>query len=96
MELELHSWIQKEKRSTGGMLQQMFKKYNCTLQSAINDCPDFIWYGIHPSIHQMIPWRCVVCPLRDTERYYFGITNGNSLVEWFDPNTKTVNHCNTA
>eukprot|EP00957_Ditylum_brightwellii_P052159 3954674-Ditylum_brightwellii.AAC.1 len=62
----------------------------CTLHSAINDCPDFLWYGIGPSIHQMIPWGCIIYPhthdnealaLRHTEGYYFGITNINSLAE---------------
>eukprot|EP00957_Ditylum_brightwellii_P117907 8993661-Ditylum_brightwellii.AAC.1 len=68
----------------------VIRKYNCTLHSALNDCPDYIWYGICPSIHQLIPWKCVICPythdtkalaLRHTEGYYFGITNSNSLVE---------------
>ena len=83
----------------------VIRKYNCTLHSAINDCPDFLWYGIRPSIHQLIPWGCVIYPhthdskalaLRHTEGYYFGITNSNSLVEWFDSKTKIVKHCNTA
>eukprot|EP00957_Ditylum_brightwellii_P145369 11070617-Ditylum_brightwellii.AAC.1 len=48
---------------------------------------------------------CVIYPhthdtkalaLRHTEGYYFGITNSNSLVEWYDSITKTVKHCNTA
>eukprot|EP00957_Ditylum_brightwellii_P145897 11110285-Ditylum_brightwellii.AAC.1 len=81
------------------------RKYNCTLQSALNDCQDYIWYGICPSIHQLSPWGCVIYPhthdtkalaLRHTEDYYFGITNSNFLVEWFDPIAKTDKHCNTA
>eukprot|EP00957_Ditylum_brightwellii_P097689 7440558-Ditylum_brightwellii.AAC.1 len=34
--------------------------------------------------------------LRDQEGYYFGVCNNNSLVEWFDPNTKAVKHFTTA
>eukprot|EP00957_Ditylum_brightwellii_P021870 1649139-Ditylum_brightwellii.AAC.1 len=40
----------------------VIRKYKCTLHTAINDCPDFIWYGIHLSIHQLIPWGCVIYP----------------------------------
>ena len=39
------------------------KKYNCTLHSAIGDCPDYIWYNTRPSIHQLIPWGSVIYPL---------------------------------
>eukprot|EP00957_Ditylum_brightwellii_P179113 13644818-Ditylum_brightwellii.AAC.1 len=83
----------------------IIRKYNCILHSGLSDCPDYIWYDICPSIHQLIPWECVIYPythdikalsLRHTEGYHFGITNSNSLVEWFDPITKTVKHCNTA
>eukprot|EP00957_Ditylum_brightwellii_P168291 12811445-Ditylum_brightwellii.AAC.1 len=39
----------------------VIRKYNCTLHLAINDSPD-LWYGIYPSIHQLIPWGCVIYP----------------------------------
>eukprot|EP00957_Ditylum_brightwellii_P211080 15365728-Ditylum_brightwellii.AAC.2 len=83
----------------------VIRKYDCTLYSAINDCPDFIWYDICPSIHQLISCGFAIYPhthdnkaltLRYTEGYYFGITNSNSLVEWYDPITKIVKHCNTS
>eukprot|EP00957_Ditylum_brightwellii_P016871 1272487-Ditylum_brightwellii.AAC.1 len=82
----------------------VIRKYNCTLHSAINDCLDFVWCGIRPSINQLIPWVCVIYPythdtkdltLRHTEGYYVGITNSSSLAEWYDPITKIVKHCNT-
>ena len=72
----------------------VIRKYSCTLHSAINDYPDFLWYGICPSIHQLIPWGCVIYPhthdnkalaLRHTEGCYFGTTNSSSLVDWYDP-----------
>ena len=83
----------------------VIRKYNCTLHSSTGDCPDFLWYGIRPSIHQLLPWGCIIYPHthdtkalahRRAEGYYFGITNSNSLVEWFDPCTQSVKHCNTA
>eukprot|EP00957_Ditylum_brightwellii_P146064 11122232-Ditylum_brightwellii.AAC.1 len=83
----------------------VIKKYNCTLQSALSDFPDFIWIGNRPSIHQLAPWGCVIYPhthdtkalsQQHTECYYFDITNSNFLVEWLDPTTNTVKHCNTA
>eukprot|EP00957_Ditylum_brightwellii_P096900 7379765-Ditylum_brightwellii.AAC.1 len=40
----------------------VIRKYNYTLRSAMNNCPDFLWYGICPSIHQPIPWECVIYP----------------------------------
>eukprot|EP00957_Ditylum_brightwellii_P095448 7270179-Ditylum_brightwellii.AAC.1 len=40
----------------------VIRKSNYTLHSAINDCPDFLWYDICPSIHQLIPWGCVIYP----------------------------------
>eukprot|EP00957_Ditylum_brightwellii_P141956 10814582-Ditylum_brightwellii.AAC.1 len=71
----------------------VIKIYNCFLHSVLNDCPDYICYVTCPSIHQLIPWQCVIYPhthdtktlaLRLMEGYYFGITNSNSLVEWYD------------
>eukprot|EP00957_Ditylum_brightwellii_P128481 9799548-Ditylum_brightwellii.AAC.1 len=68
----------------------VFRKCSRILHSALNDFPDFIWYVICPSSHQLIPWECVIYPrthdtkalaLRHTKCYYFGITNSNSLVE---------------
>eukprot|EP00957_Ditylum_brightwellii_P075441 5733627-Ditylum_brightwellii.AAC.1 len=81
------------------------RKHNYTLHSVLNNCSDYIWYGIHPSTDQLILWGCVIYPhthdikapaLRSTEGYYFGITNSNSLVEWYGPINKTAKHCNTA
>eukprot|EP00957_Ditylum_brightwellii_P004927 375625-Ditylum_brightwellii.AAC.1 len=81
------------------------RKYNCILHSSLGNCPDFIWYNITPSIHQLIPWGSVIYPClhnskaldkRLFEGYYFGTCNNNSLVEWFDPDTWKVKHCQTA
>eukprot|EP00957_Ditylum_brightwellii_P148197 11283893-Ditylum_brightwellii.AAC.1 len=33
----------------------VIRKYICILHSTLGDCPDFIWYNIQPSIHQLIP-----------------------------------------
>ena len=83
----------------------VIKKYNCILHSALDDCPDFIWYNVHPSIHQIIPWGSVIYPHacnpkvldnRSYEGYYFGICNNDALVEWFESVTKKVKHCQTA
>eukprot|EP00957_Ditylum_brightwellii_P155649 11848715-Ditylum_brightwellii.AAC.1 len=68
----------------------IIKKYNCTLHSVLGNCPDFIWNGIRPSIHQVVPWDCAIChhtydtkdiSQQHKEGYYFGITNSSSLVE---------------
>eukprot|EP00957_Ditylum_brightwellii_P142646 10868464-Ditylum_brightwellii.AAC.2 len=83
----------------------VIRKYKCILHSALGDCPDFIWYNVCPSIHQLIPWGSVIYPHshntkaldnRSFEGYYFGICKNNSLVEWFDPSTQKVKHCQTA
>eukprot|EP00957_Ditylum_brightwellii_P206739 15349758-Ditylum_brightwellii.AAC.1 len=79
----------------------MNSKYNCILHSTLDDCPDFIWYNIQPSIHQLIPWGSVIYPHpqnskalenRLFEGYYFRSVNNNLLVEWFDPKTQKVKH----
>eukprot|EP00957_Ditylum_brightwellii_P070966 5392793-Ditylum_brightwellii.AAC.1 len=82
----------------------VIRKYTCTLRSAIGNCLYFTWSGIRPSVNQWVPWDCVIYPHKHdtkdpaqshTEGYYFGITNSSSLVEWLDPETKTMKHCNT-
>eukprot|EP00957_Ditylum_brightwellii_P067940 5157796-Ditylum_brightwellii.AAC.1 len=57
MELKLHSWMQEEKRSTGVMLQQTLSENTIVLYTQ-----PFLWYGTHSSIHQLIPWGCVLYP----------------------------------
>eukprot|EP00957_Ditylum_brightwellii_P160509 12218974-Ditylum_brightwellii.AAC.1 len=75
------------------------KKYNCTIQSATNDCPENTWFGICPSIHHFISYGYVIYPHihhpkapenRHVEGYYMGTTNSNSLIEWLDPSTSKV------
>eukprot|EP00957_Ditylum_brightwellii_P012476 943245-Ditylum_brightwellii.AAC.1 len=83
----------------------VIKKYNCTLHSALGNCPDFMWSGNKPSFYQLIHWCCVIYPhTHDTKAlspqhekgYYVGITNIISLVKWLGSTANTVKHCNTA
>eukprot|EP00957_Ditylum_brightwellii_P182181 13880098-Ditylum_brightwellii.AAC.2 len=83
----------------------MIRKYNCILHSAVGDCPDFIWYNVCPSIHQLIPLCSVIYPHlhnsktldnRSSEGYYLSICSNNSLEEWFNPSTQKVKHHQTA
>ena len=82
-------------------------KYNATLHSAINDIPDFLWYGTRPSIADFRFFGCKLearlnnhlaqLDARCEDGYYVGTTATKSVIRYWRPEKpNTINYCTTA
>ena len=82
-------------------------KYNATLHSAINDIPDFLWYGTRPSIADFRIFGCKLearlnnhlaqLDARCEDGYYVGTTATKSVIRYWRPEKpNTINYCTTA
>ena len=80
--------------------------YNALLHSATNEQPDYEWFGIRRSIHDIRVWGCEIRPISQSPSklqsstqhgYFMGVTNTQAVIKWWDPNhPTTIKYCTSA
>ena len=80
--------------------------YNSLLHTATNEQPEYYWYGIHRSIHDLHIWGCSIHPItphptklqpRTSKGYFMGITSSQSIIKWWDiASPNKIKYCTSA
>ena len=75
-------------------LESMVNTYNARVHSATSEQPDFDFYGIRRSIHDLCIWGCSIEKKNPTTQqttsqsisgYFMGLTHTKAIIKYWDP-----------